>query len=104
MKDRRCVLLLFYDVPMGASADRRKYKRFRSSLISSGFCAMQESVYVKLLHNRAQEADAVKEAAALAPNGNVSVLTLSLPTFRRMRTLRGTPFDVEKFSDDILYF
>ena len=104
MKDRRCVLLLFYDVPMSASKDRRKYRRFHKSLMNSGFCAMQESVYVKLLHSRAQEPETMKEVAASVPDGSVSVLTMSLSSFRQMRTLRGTPFDMKNFSDDILYF
>ena len=103
MKDRRCVMLLFYDVPMQKRSERRNYARFRAALKKIGFLAMQESVYVKLLRNRSLAAETIKEATASAPDGNISVLTLPLSEFRQLRALRGTPFNMAAFSDDILY-
>ena len=44
-------MLLFFDLPMVESQDRREYTRFHKYLIKSGFIMLQQSVYAKLLLN-----------------------------------------------------
>ena len=43
--------MVFFDLPMISSADRREYARFRKSLIKNGFIMMQKSVYSRLVLN-----------------------------------------------------
>lgn len=44
-------MLIFFDLPVQTSKDRKEYRRFRNYLITNGFLMMQESVYVKLALN-----------------------------------------------------
>ena len=73
MQDRRGVVMVFYDLPMGTSAQRRHYTVFRKHLMREGFVQMQESLYVKL---------------------NI---------FCTIKTFGKGGFDVAFFSDDIFF-
>ena len=44
-------LLVFFDLPVGTTGQRRNYAHFRRYLEKSGYLMMQESVYVKLAIN-----------------------------------------------------
>ena len=44
-------ILVFFDLPIETSKDRKIYSRFRKFLIKEGFIMMQESVYSKLALN-----------------------------------------------------
>ena len=44
-------VIVFFDLPMLTSAERRTYRKFRKYLIRSGFIMEQESVYSKLAVN-----------------------------------------------------
>ena len=44
-------VIVMFDLPMGTTAERREYTRFRKSLIRDGFIQVQESVYSKLALN-----------------------------------------------------
>ena len=44
-------ILVFFDLPIETSKDRKIYSRFRKFLIKEGFIMMQESVYSKLTLN-----------------------------------------------------
>ena len=44
-------VMVFFDLPVGTTAERREYARFRKGLIRDGFVMMQESVYCKLALN-----------------------------------------------------
>lgn len=56
MYDRYMRILLFFDLPMETSKQRRSYSLFRKNLIKEGFLQQQKSVYSKLVLNR-QSAD-----------------------------------------------
>ena len=43
--------MVFFDLPVVTSEERKNYARFRKYLIKSGFLMMQESVYCKLALN-----------------------------------------------------
>ena len=44
-------VVVFFDLPVLTSENRREYRRFRKYLIKNGFIMMQESVYSKLALN-----------------------------------------------------
>ncbi len=44
-------VIVFFDLPVGTSAQRRSYNQFRRMLVKAGFLMMQESVYTKLALN-----------------------------------------------------
>lgn len=45
-------VLVFFDLPMLSSEDRKAYTRFRKYLINDGYMMLQESVYCKLAMNQ----------------------------------------------------
>ena len=44
-------VIVFFDLPVETSADRREYAHFRKHLVKNGFLMIQESVYSKLALN-----------------------------------------------------
>lgn len=44
-------ILVFFDLPVITSENRRAYSKFRKHLLKSGFMMLQESVYCKLALN-----------------------------------------------------
>ena len=84
-------LLIFFDLPMETSKDRREYSRFHKFLIKSGFIMMQKSVYSKLVINNVTS-EAVKEKVArnLPPSGIVELLEITENQFSRIEYLVGS--------------
>ena len=52
MSYRYMRVIVFFDLPVLTSTERREYTRFRKYLIKNGFLMMQESVYSKLAQNQ----------------------------------------------------
>ncbi len=52
MTSRYMRVLVFFDLPMLSSEDRKAYTRFRKFLINDGYMMLQESVYCKLAMNQ----------------------------------------------------
>lgn len=44
-------VIVFFDLPVESSEDRRNYSHFRNYLLSEGFVMMQKSVYSKVTLN-----------------------------------------------------
>ena len=44
-------MIVFFDLPVLTSKQRRDYRDFRKFLLKSGFLMLQESVYCKLVQN-----------------------------------------------------
>ena len=44
-------IIVFFDLPVLTSKQRRDYRDFRKFLLKSGFLMLQESVYCKLVQN-----------------------------------------------------
>ena len=53
-------VIVFFDLPVTTTADRREANRFRKGLVKDGFLMMQESVYCRLAQNSTM-ADAIVE-------------------------------------------
>lgn len=83
-------VIVFFDLPVETSAQRRAYTRFRKFLIRSGFVMMQESVYTKLAPN-GNVAESIQENVRRnkPAEGLVQMLTVTEKQFNRMEILVG---------------
>ena len=85
MLDNCGVFLLFYDLPAKSKKEQKKYRVFRKYLLKRGFCALQESVYVKLLTNSEGFESICQSVKAVSPDkGNVQALFLTLQNFQKL--------------------
>ena len=93
-----------YDLPVATPEQRKAYTDFRKALKSQGFIPMQESVYVLLVHNHASTRNEMAKVRAVCPlEGDVNLLPLPMSTFELLTNIRGTPFDMSLFADDIIW-
>lgn len=83
-------VIVFFDLPVGTSAQRRSYNQFRRMLVKEGFLMMQESVYTKLALN-ATVANAIMERVRdnKPPQGLIQMLTVTERQFARMELVLG---------------
>ncbi|MGN0178730.1 MAG: CRISPR-associated endonuclease Cas2 [Monoglobaceae bacterium] len=102
--DRKGVLMVMFDLPVTDKKQQKAYRKFRKYLQQKGYRRIQESVYVKLLHNIINAEKEISETKLAAPfDSSVQILPLSLHSFKKMTAVRGAAFDMELFSDDIVY-
>jgi CRISPR-associated protein Cas2 len=82
--------MVFFDLPVQTSAERREYTRFRKHLIRNGFIMVQESVYAKLALNMSA-AGAIMEAVRREkpPAGLVQMLVITENQYARMEYVVG---------------
>ncbi len=79
-----------FDLPVDTKKARTEYVRFRKRLLDDGFVMLQYSVYAR--HCPSEEnaqVHARRVRAALPPDGEVRVLTLTDHQFGRMQVFRG---------------
>lgn len=83
-------LLLFFDLPVTTSKERKSYRLFVKNIKKSGFYMLQESVYVKMAINQ-QLADSIvsKVKTFLPLEGNVMILTITEKQFSSIEILLG---------------
>jgi len=83
-------VMVFFDLPMESSENRRDYSRFRNHLLSEGFIMVQKSVYSKVVLN-APAANAVRKDVAkhLPPDGIIQLLTITEKQFQNIEYLLG---------------
>ncbi|MDY4611077.1 MAG: CRISPR-associated endonuclease Cas2 [Sphaerochaetaceae bacterium] len=84
-------ILVFFDLPVLSSQQRKQYTKFRKHLVKSGFFMMQESVYSKLVLN-ATAAENVRENIRKnkPTEGLIQILTITEKQFARMEFLIGS--------------
>ena len=108
MRDRRNVLMVFFDLPATSKKARKAYRDFIKFLKNNGYLMMQESVYIKLLHYDSNAAAEISDVEKNAPaEGNVMVMKLSYSQFSKMKQIRGAVsgmacFDISGFSENFL--
>lgn len=90
MSYRYMRLLIFFDLPIETSAQRREYRDFRKFLLRAGFVMMQESVYSKIVLN-ATAAAAVRENVRKhkTTGGLIQMLLVTERQFERMEIVVG---------------
>lgn len=83
-------IIIFFDLPVETSDERREYTRFRKFLIKSGFVMMQESVYGKIvLNNTAAEAVREKVRKNKAKKGLIQMLTVTEKQYNNIELIVG---------------
>lgn len=104
MRERKGVLLLMFDLPMSTNDDRREYYHFHKNIRRNGFLQLQESCYLKLIRNTEGMESTIKAIRRILPaQGNVSVLPMTLDDFKHMECLKGDPFNMSLFTDDVFF-
>ena len=76
-------VIVFFDLPVQTSAQRREYTQFRKQLVKDGFIMMQESVYCKLALNMSVAGAIMENIRQQAPR-RLSIPSASY-TFRPKR-------------------
>ncbi len=90
MEGRFMRVIVFFDLPVGTSAERRAYSRFRQGLIKDGFLMMQESVYCKLALNPTAAKGIMDSVRERRPEkGLIQMLTVTEKQFSRMELVLG---------------
>lgn len=93
-------MLLFFDLPVVESEERREYARFRKYLIKSGFIMLQESVYCKLLLNSTAVAALAENVRKnKPPKGLIQILLITEKQYARMEYILGE-FESEVIDSD----
>lgn len=83
-------MIIFFDLPVQTSKDRKEYRRFRNYLITNGFLMMQESVYVKLALNYSIVKRMQVNLKKNKPKkGLVQLLVITEKQYAKMDTLVG---------------
>lgn len=83
-------ILVFFDLPVLTSDDRRTYRKFRKSMLKKGFIMLQESVYCRMALNKTmadQILDSIKRDKP--EKGLVMSLLITEKQFERMEFITG---------------
>lgn len=82
--------IVFFDLPVTSTQERREYARFHRFLVKSGFMMMQESVYCKLALNATVQASLLANIRKhKPPKGIVQILNVTEKQFSRIEYLVG---------------
>lgn len=83
-------LIVFFDLPVKTTAQRRQYRIFRKFLINEGYLMLQESVYAKLaVNDRASSGAIMRLRKHRPPEGLVQVLKVTEKQFATMVYITG---------------
>ncbi|MEI7682354.1 MAG: CRISPR-associated endonuclease Cas2 [Betaproteobacteria bacterium] len=90
-------LLVLFDLPVVASADRRAYTVFRRFLLNDGYDMIQFSVYGRIVNGHDAEQKHLRRLVDnLPPAGSVRCLSVTEKQFAGMKILVGLPLFQEK--------
>lgn len=82
--------IVFFDLPVETSKDKKEYRLFRKFLIKKGFIMLQYSVYSKISLNQTGSKNLEKLILANTPEkGVVQILTVTEKQFSRMKLAVG---------------
>lgn len=92
-------LVVFFDLPVGTTIQRKNYARFRKFLIKNGYLMMQESVYSKLaINDRVANGSVAKLRANRPPEGIVQVLKVTERQYATIACITGLEAASEEIS------
>ena len=90
-------LILFFDLPVLTSKQRRDYRVFRKFSLKDGFLQLQESVYAKLVLNDGLAAASVNRVKKnRPPEGLVQILKVTEGQFSTMEFITGERADYDE--------
>ncbi|MCB5387573.1 CRISPR-associated endonuclease Cas2 [Blautia glucerasea] len=83
-------VLVFFDLPVVTSENRRTYSKFRKFLLKNGFIMLQESVYCKLALNGTAVNAIIDNVHRNKPQeGLVQLLTVTEKQYSKMDIIIG---------------
>ena len=83
-------VLVFFDLPVVTSENRRAYSKFRKFLLKNGFIMLQESVYCKLALNGTAVNAIIDNVHRNKPQeGLVQLLTVTEKQYSKMDIIIG---------------
>lgn len=83
-------VIVFFDLPVETTEDKRNYRKFRKFLIKGGFLMLQESVYAKLALNYTQVEQIIADVKKQKPvKGSVQILSVTEKQFSKMEHISG---------------
>ncbi len=83
-------IIVFFDLPVITSFDKKEYRNFRKFLIKSGFTMMQESVYSKIVPNSTAADTVISSIRRNKPNkGIVQALRITEKQFAKIEYIAG---------------
>ena len=96
-------VIVFFDLPVETSKNKRDYRLFRKHLIKSGFMMVQESVYAKLVTNSfAANAMVDNLRKHKPPEGLVQILKITEKQYANIENLVGIPHNEVVDTDERL--
>lgn len=103
MSNKFMRLIVFFDLPVETTKNRREYARFRKFLIKEGYIQMQESVYSKIVLNQTTEKiEQERLTKKLPPQGLVQLLIVTEKQYTNIIDLVGQKQHPEINSTDRL--
>lgn len=90
-------MLVFFDLPMVSSSEKRAYSKFHRFLLNDGYDMLQFSVYGRIINGRdAEQKHLQRLQVNLPPEGSIRLLTVTEKQFATMILLLGKPKNQEK--------
>lgn len=103
MRDRFMRTIVFFDLPVLYSADRKNYRKFKKYLIKEGFIMLQNSVYSKLCLNSQQADLLIQRIKKNSPKkGIIQVLKLTENQYSQIEYIIGNSNTKVESSEDSL--
>jgi CRISPR-associated protein Cas2 len=100
-------LLVFYDLPVLSSAEKRAYARFHKFLLRNGYDMIQFSVYARLCNGQDMvEKHIIRLMANLPSEGSIRCMQITEKQFTGIRLLVGVKTKKEnpKYSEQLTFF
>ena len=95
--------IVFFDLPVLYSADRKNYRKFKKYLIKEGFIMLQNSVYSKLCLNSQQADLLIQRIKKNSPKkGIIQVLKLTENQYSQIEYIIGNSNAKVESSEDSL--
>lgn len=83
-------IIVFFDLPVKSSTERRNYARFRSFLLNDGYHMIQYSVYARVCNGTdAVEKHKARLRANLPENGSVRALVITEKQYESIEIMLG---------------
>ena len=83
-------LIVFFDLPVLTSEERRQYSKFRKYLVREGFIMMQKSVYSKIAMNATMSDRIMRDVEEhKPPKGNIQILSISERQYQDIEIILG---------------
>lgn len=83
-------VIVFFDLPIISSKNKKDYREFRKNLIKLGFMMIQKSVYCKLVPNDSSAKSIIENLKKVKPDeGLVQVVKITEKQYAKMEFIVG---------------